>query len=191
MTGKTTVLTNTGIWKPTGLLSLPFSFTFYGTAETQFWLQNEGAMGIGAPQGFPPPDSYPSCQGGDPTTGYPAIVPFGDANLVTGANGVCYATTGTAPNRQFVATWSQATEQGDTGSTLTFSVVLTETTNTIDLMYQTASGADGGLDPTVAGVNATVGIQGKPGGKFANVAYSCATAFIKSTPLDVRFTPVQ
>jgi hypothetical protein len=192
MTGSATVLTNSGAWTHTNVIALPFSFTFYGTAETQFWLQSQGTLGIGTPQAFPPPDGFPDCtSGGDPTTAYPAAVAFGDSYLATGANGVCYATAGTAPNRQFVATWSQTTEQVDPGSTLTFSIVLTETTNTIDFMYQTMSGSDGGVDSYVGGSHATVGIQGKSGGNFVYTAYACAKSFITSTPLDVRFTPVQ
>jgi hypothetical protein len=191
LTGHTTVLTNQGVWKTTQLFALPFSFTFYGTSETQAWLQSQGTLGIGTPQAFPPPDNFPDCtSSGDPTTAYPAAVAFGDSNLATGANGVCYGSTGTAPNRQFVATWSQATEQFDPGSTLTFSIVLTETTNTIDFQYQTMSGTDGGVDAVVGGSHATVGIQAKSGGNFVYTAYSCAKSFVTSTPLDVRFTPV-
>jgi hypothetical protein len=192
-TGATTVLRNDGIWSHTNLIGLPFPFTFYGVSETQFWLQNEGTIGFGAPGSFPPPDGYPDCTAGgsDPTTGYPAAVVFGDENLATGPNGVCYATLGTAPNQQFVATWDQATDATDTGSTLTFSVVVTQTTNTIDFMYQTATTADGGVDTTVSGITATVGIQGLPGGTFAATPYSCAAGFLKTTPLVVRFTPVQ
>jgi hypothetical protein len=192
--GKATVLVNQGGgWSNNGaLLSLPFTFTFYGTAQTQFWLQNQGAMGLGPPMtGIFTPDNFPDCKGGgDPTTGYPAIVAFGDSSLATGAGGVCYATTGTQPNRQLVATWSGATSQSETGSVLTFSIVLGETTNTIDLMYKTAAGTDGGLDPQVAGINATVGMQAKQGTTLVYTPYSCHTAFITQTPLDVRFTPV-
>lgn len=192
MTGKTTVLTNAGVWKTTALVTLPITFTFYGTPVTQFWLQSQGAIGLGAPQAFPPPDGFPDCQsGGDPTTNYPAVVAFGDSSLQTGANGVCYATQGTSPNQQFVATWSQVNEQFDQGSTMTFSVVLTETTNTIDVMYQTAAGADGGLDTYVSGANATVGMQAKVAGKLVATPYSCAKAFIPSLPFAIRFTPVQ
>jgi hypothetical protein len=191
-TGATTVLKNQGIWKSTNLIGLPFSFTFYGVAQTQFWLQNQGTLGFGPPGGFPPPQGYPDCTaGGDPSTAYPAAVVFGDYALATGLNGICYATLGSAPSQQFVATWSQATDSQDPGSTLTFSLVLTQTTNTLDFMYQTATGADGGTDSTVSGITATVGIQGLAGGKFAATPYSCAAAFLKTTPLVVRFAPVQ
>ncbi len=94
--GATTVLVSaTSGWTNTGLINLPIPFSFYGTPITQVWIQNEGAMGMGKDTNFFPPDSYPACSGGvDPTTAYPAAVPFGDANLVTGAQGVCYASIG-------------------------------------------------------------------------------------------------
>jgi hypothetical protein len=57
-------------------------------------------------------------------------------------------------------------------------------------VYETASGADGGLDPTEAGATATVGMQAKPAGTFVYTPWSCHTGFITHTPLDVRFTPV-
>lgn len=191
MTGSVAKLVNsTNGWAASTLLTLPFSFTFYGTAETQFWLMNQGAMGIGPPQSFPPPEGYPDCTGGgDPTTAYPAAVIFGDEELATGQYGVCYATAGTAPNQQLVATWKQVTDQTDPGSSLTFSIVLTQTTNTIDFMYLSAS-VDGGVDSIMSGSTATVGLQGKAAGTFTDTAFSCAKPFLTTTPFDVRFTPV-
>ena len=195
LTGHTATLVNQDFWAYTNLLSLPFTFTFYGTTATQFWLQSQGTMGVGPPKtGFITPDGYPACGPagqGDPSLDYPAIVAFGDETLSTGPQGVCYATTGTAPNQQFVATWKEATDSEDTGSVLTFSIVLTQTTNTVDLMYETLSGgADGGIDPTVAGANATVGMQAFPSGSLVYTAVSCDATFISSTPLDIRLTPV-
>jgi hypothetical protein len=203
--GHQTTLTNQSFWAHSSALNLPFSFSSYGTAFTQVWLQSQGAIGFGAPSTnpFTIPDNFPQCGGVfDPTTGYPAAVAFGDTSLATGPNGVCYGSTSSvdggapvdgggdagAPN-QFVVTWSQATLLGDTGSVLTFSIVLTEGTNTIDFQYETMSSAvaDGGLDPTVAGANASVGLQNQ--GVMLYTPWSCNTSFITATPLDVRFTP--
>ncbi|HEY1693169.1 MAG TPA: hypothetical protein VGG39_13465 [Polyangiaceae bacterium] len=188
-TGSSTKLINQEFWTATAAISLPFSFTFFGTAATQVALQSQGTMGVG-PAGFPPAEGYPDCtESGGPGYTYPAIVAFGDEELATGTLGVCYATVGNSPNQQFVATWKQATDETDPGSILTFSIVLTQTTNTVDLMYETATGADGGADSIASGITATVGIQGTVSGKFAYSAYSCAKAFIPSTPYDIRFTP--
>jgi hypothetical protein len=192
LANEVTTLVNKQQWANSTALTLPIPFSFYGAPVTQFWLGSQGTMGIGAPKtgAFTAPDSYPECGGagaGDTTIGYPAIVAFGDEELATGPQGVCWGSTGTAPNQQLVATWKQAVDEGDPSSTLTFSIVLTQTTNTIDLMYETLSGADGGIDPTVAGANATVGLQNLPN----YTAVSCDATFVKQTPFVIRLTPVQ
>jgi len=188
LSGHTTVLVSQQAWAATPAITLPFTFSFYGAPVTQVWLQSQGTMGLGAPPTSPVPNSYPSCTTANATTRYAALVAFGDASLATGSGGVCYATTGTAPNRQYVATWSQATDTTDAGSVLTFSVVLSETTNVIDFLYGTAQGPNG-LDSTVEGATATVGIQTYQSGSLQYQAWSCATPFIMATPLDVEFTP--
>ena len=205
--GHVTVLQSQFSWSTAPNVAIPFPFSFYGMAQTKVWLQSQGAIGFGPMTGFPPPDSFPDCTVFDPTVGYPAVVVFGDQNLETGPNGVCYGSTSTgdagateggaaeggsdagAPN-QFVITWSQASDFSDTGSQYTFSIVLTEGTNTLDLQYgsMTSPAADGGLSPTAAGGSATVGMQ-QGAGSMVTTPYSCHSPFITSTPFDVRFTP--
>ena len=205
--GHSVALVSQSFWNYTPAANLPFSFTYFGTAQTQFWIGSQGTLGFGAisalitpdgpsdcttnwpPPGFPPPD---------PGQQYPEILAFGDANLSTGPNGVCYGVVGAdagtggdagdgGAGSQFVVTWSQASQLSDPSAVLTFSVVLTEGTNTIDLMYGTATGVDGGLDNVVAGASATVGAQALQITEYTK--YSCMAAFIPSTPFDVRLTP--
>jgi hypothetical protein len=204
--GATTVLRNTNGWvTPATPIAFPggFTFSFYNVAQTTFWLGNEGTLGFGAFPFFVPPDDPPSCQGGlDPTNSGPTAVIFGDQNLNTGASGVCYGLTSPsdagavgdagATQPQFVVTWN-ATEIFDPGLSYTFSIVLTQGTNTLDFQYQMQApadaGADGGLDSYAAGSNATVGLQqGGVGG--VKQWYSCNNSFIPSSSVyDVRFTP--
>jgi len=189
-------------------IPIPFPFTFFGTAETEFWIGSQGVIGFGAQSKFEPPDSFPNCvPQGDPSTNFPAAVIFGDQDLATGGAGVCYATIGgvgdagadaaveagadAGAGAQLVITWAGAYDQLDTGSLMTFSIVLTQGTNTIDFMYDVAAGPDGGLDTTVAGATATVGIQLPTSGSVEFAAVSCDTTFIPSTPYNVRFTPAQ
>jgi hypothetical protein len=186
--GHTTYLVSQQAWAATQALTLPFAFSFFGQPATQVWLQSQGAMGVGAPPTSPVPTSFPSCSVANGTTEYAAMVAFGDAKLATSSQGVCAATVGAAPNRQYVVTWGLATDTSDVGSQLLFSIVLGETTGTIDFVYGTMQGPTG-LDSTVAGSTATVGIQAYPGGSLQYTAWSCDRAFIMATPLDVRFTP--
>jgi hypothetical protein len=196
--GHNTSLPSQSFWQNTGTNSLPFSFTFYGMAQTQYFIGSQGTLFFGPVNGmftpsqasdcatnWPPPTFPPP----DPTQQYPEVIAFGDNSLATGMNGVCFGTTsGDAGNAQFVVTWSQATVNNDPGSVLTFSIVLTQGTNTIDFLYKTATGADGGLDAIVAGANATVGLQALHIMPYTK--YSCASTFIQSTPFAIRFTPM-
>jgi hypothetical protein len=102
-------------------------------------------------------------------------------------------TQGTSPNRQFVATWSKASQPFDPGSVVTFSIILTETSNAIDFVYQTAATADGGIDPTVGGSNASVGIQVPQGPSVLATKIFCgngSAGFINSTPFAIHFQPL-
>lgn len=160
-------------------------------------------MGFGTPNGL----GFPDCSGNGPPpifTAYPAIVVFGDSNLTPGT--VCWATQGTAPNRQLVATWKGNSELLDPSFALSFSIVLSETTSAIDLLYSapalpmdggTEAGADAGVgdggttpvtDPTVAGANATIGMQ-LGTSAAATTAISCDQAFLTVTPFDVHLVP--
>lgn len=191
LAGHKAVMPNQSFWNASAVFSLPFSFSFFKQAQTQFWLGTQGTLAFGTPDPNNLPDGFPACPTSgstpDPTTGYPAIIPFGDTNLGTGPDGVCFGTTSATP-QQFVVTWSRLNESTESSSILTFSVVLTQGTNTIDLQYKTAeSAADGGLDPTVAGANATVGMQ-----LSANVTsvYSCNVSFIPQVPYALHFSPL-
>jgi hypothetical protein len=188
--GHKAVLPNQSGWTMSSVFSLPFAFSFFGQPQTQYWIGSQGTLAFGTPDPNNMPDGFPACptsgSSSDSTTGYPAIVAFGDANLSSGPDGVCFGQT-TATPQQFVVTWSRLNESTESDSVLTFSVVLTQGTSAIDLQYKTAlSAPDGGLDPTVAGASASVGMQ-----LSATVAttYSCNVTFIPQTPYSVHFVP--
>jgi hypothetical protein len=159
-------------------LSLPFPFPFYGSSEANYWVNTNGVMGFGLSSSniptlmCPLPDTL-----FDP---HPAIYAFGD-DLSTRA-GVCVASTGSSPGRQLVVTWEDAMFSVSMSGHLTFSVVLTETANTIDLLYETMTGGS-----EAEGDQATIGMEDSTGMSFTE--FSCRTAVITRTPLDVRFTP--
>jgi len=177
-------------------IPIGFTFVFYGTSYTQAWIANQGTLGLGA---YPSSASVPSCPLPVTSDGYPAIIPFGDQSLElttsssasdggAGASAVCYATEGTAPNREFVVTWENLTEDQDSGSVLTFSVMLSESSNTIDLAYHTAKqGMNGGA--YVDGVSALVGLQGDAKGMAYTQISGCGQEIYPKAPYGIHLTP--
>jgi hypothetical protein len=159
-------------------LNLPFVFRFYGSTEANYWVNTNGVMGFGLSSSniptlvCPLPDKTL-----DPR---PAIYAFGD-DLST-RTGVCVATAGTAPSQQLVVTWEDAEFSASLSGHLTFSVVLTETTNTIDLMYETMTGGS-----EAEGDQAAIGLEDSTGSLFSQ--FSCHEAVVTKTPFAVRFTP--
>ncbi len=194
-----------GSWKESQLVTLPFSFSLYGTAVTQAFFATSGTMGFAAPTVF---QSMPDCANPALFQGFPAVEIFGDTNL--NPTKVCYATTGTAPNRQFVATWEHATELTDVSFLMDVSIVLSETSNAIDLLYEAPGlvadgGVDGGLDgggeagpgdgggmgvpitdTLMQGSNATIAVQQSA---MTKTLLSCDTPFVMSSPFDVHLVP--
>lgn len=187
--GKTTLLVSAVGWETSAVVALPIPFTFYGAAQTQFWIGSQGTMGFGPPPSGSSGDGYPECPLPDSFNSFGAIEPFGDG-IDTTMTGVCYATTGTAPNRQLTVTWEQATHELDSGSILTFSVVLSETTNAIDFVYITSTpGTDGG--GYVRGNNASVGLQSPDG--LSATQYACgggSNDLFNTAPFAIHFDPL-
>lgn len=119
----------------TGLLNLPFAFTFYGVSHTKFWLTTNGQLGFGHTLGGSA-FGQASCPLADPRFTTPILLVY-SADLIgrldAGA-GVCVGTTGTAPNRKLVATWKDSFfYDAWLTSNVTFSAILNETTNVIQV----------------------------------------------------------
>jgi hypothetical protein len=173
--------------------TLPFALSFYGAAQSTFWLSSNGAMGFGAPPlnsgqftfVCPLPNSA-----ADPVF---SLMVFGD-DLVAGPAGVCASTVGSAPNRKFVVTWEHAylyptspigTPGGST-SNLQFSAIFSETTNTIDIVYNVMTDTNAGFLAEAHGGLAVVGVQNA--GPSLATQFSCHTQ--SETPgTAIRFTP--
>jgi hypothetical protein len=172
--GHTTVLTT--VDDSTSSITLPFTFGFYDYRGTAAWVSSNGVAGFGST----PSISYSnSCL---PSTGAPlnALFAFWD-DLKTRATGVCYGTLGSAPNRVEVITWSDAQTLADASSHLTFSVILTETSNTIDVVYQTLSGTNS------SGQSATIGVQNTAG--TIATQHSCDSPSLSSGAA-IHYTPM-
>jgi hypothetical protein len=176
----------------TSKLPLPFDLPFYGVLYAEYWVNSNGVAGfsadmVGTPSNLPLVYCPLPMPLSDP---YPAIYAFGD-DLIAGSTmvpttppssaGVCLAQSGTKPDRQFVITWEDAQLKSTSSSHLTFSIVLAETTGTIDLMYGTMTGGT-----EAEGNRATIGIASTG---TMETQFSCNKPVITSTPFDVRFTP--
>ena len=180
-------------WLTSTAISIPFTFSFYGTAQSQIFLGSEVTLGLG---GTPNGIGYPDCKNPILFTNYPAIMAFADGNVSTGK--VCYATVGSAPNRKLVASWDNLTYAGDASFALDVSIVLSEGSSAIELQYAVPGapgdgGADAGsvavTDSNLAGANATIGLQVDTF-KGPNLSLSCDTSFVTSLPLSVALTPL-
>jgi hypothetical protein len=159
----------------TGLM-LPFSFRFYGVATQAGWLSTNGILGFagGTTEWFN--QCTFAADGGVET----AILAFWD-DLVTRGSGICLATLGAAPNRQFVATWPevQVLESQPDTTNLNFSIVLSETTNTIDVLYGSMFGGS-----PAAGVSASIGLARTMGYALDCCNQACVMSFTGR-----RYTP--
>lgn len=139
------------------------------------WFSTNGVVGFGTPSAT----WGNSCL---PTTSITnAIMAFWD-DLWTSTPGVCTATVGTAPNRQFVITTQNANFYYSRAGSLTFSVVLYEGSDVIDVLFGTMTG-----DPNANGSSATIGVQDTTGSVATQ--YSCNSGVI-STGTRIRFNPV-
>lgn len=145
--------------------AIPFPFRFYGELVTQLWVGDNGYVAFSTD----PPEALnangASNSLGDPAGSFPvpAVLPFWD-DLRTGPSGVCFAQSGSSPDRILWITWREAcfkagaTPCGDaTQGVLTFSVALEETTDRIYVGYPTMTGTGGAAD-RARGLTATIGI---------------------------------
>jgi hypothetical protein len=164
----------TGSWDAhdegvTAALDLPFSFTLYGTSHTKYWITTNGQLGFGNTVGGSAFGQV-TCPLPDKRFTTPILLAY-SVDLVGRLEpeaGVCIATTGTAPRRQLVVTWKDAFfYESWLTSHVTFSAVLNEGTNVIDVMLDRVDAPD--LPPFESG---GASVLGKQAGSAA-YAYSC------------------
>ncbi|MEI7993044.1 MAG: putative metal-binding motif-containing protein, partial [Actinomycetota bacterium] len=159
---------------------LPFSFMYFGSAFTTVGISSNGVIAFPSLLGYYTNGPLPSTLFSD------AIFAFWD-DLYQRA-GVCSATVGTAPNRQYVVQWNDNYYYAGDGSPggsehLTFEIVLSETTNTIDVRYLSMNGQGA----RASGSDATIGIQQGTSGTIDQVGYN--TPGTVGTGASFRWTP--
>ena len=134
-------------------VTLPFAFSLYGVPYTTASISSNGflRLGSGAATSF--------TNVGIPNTGDPNnyIAPWwDDLNPALGGS-IWSRTVGTAPNRQFVASWNGVPHVAAATTGVSFQVVLDEATGDVTMQYlDTRTGST----TSDRGVGATVGIEG-------------------------------
>ena len=159
--GSTSVLA--GADDNVALLTLPFTFQFYGQSYTMVCAGSNGLIWfVTSSSACAENGTFANIDltTGGPPGNPPAILPYWtDLTFnVSGAGSVFYQTQGSAPNRKFIVEWSNAYNQaqGLSPNPVTFQVVLYETSNQILFQYKTVNLGSG--DPAAHGALATVGI---------------------------------
>ncbi len=165
----------------TAPLTIPFTFRFFGVDYTRVWPSTNGyaVFGATAPQDRPGGrDRFPADEG-------PLVAAFWADLVLRAAPGsdLCVRTVGAAPDRQFVIEWLDAYHTTYDSTHLTFEVVLTETTNTVDVIYNRLDPAGDTTAEYVRGALATIGLQSDRGAQFVAHAGTVATT------AGLRFTP--
>jgi hypothetical protein len=140
---------------PSSNLTLPFPFTLYGATSSEAQIGLTGVIALGDKHAVLTGESLELPSAAAPGS---AIFPFwDDLGYGTSDGAVCALTLGSAPNRQVAITWKNLDFNAakDAGAHLTFSAVLSEGSDTIDVVYEDMTG------PTErkSGASATFGVQ--------------------------------
>jgi hypothetical protein len=149
-----------------GPFPIGFSFNFYGTAYTQFYVSSNGLITFGYGSSTYTNYCLPST-GSAPDN---MICAFWDDLYIDGTGAIYYQTIGAAPNRSLIVQWTNMTMFGLPTLMGTFTAILYETSNNIQIQFRSI------VDPTAPqphGSNATIGVENS-GGTSA-VQYSCNT----------------
>lgn len=153
--------------------TVPFPFRYWGAAVSGVNITSNGFINFDGV-------STASTSGAIPERAAPnGVVAAYWLDLLTRDTGVCVATVGAAPNRRFVVQWDDAAYYPSRTGNLTFEIVLNETSNTIDMLYQTLGTTTGGV---------TLGLETVDGTDGA-VLCSRSTACPVATGTRIRWVP--
>lgn len=133
--------------------TVPFPFRYWGAPVSAVNVASNGFINFDGVNAASTSGAIP-----DRTTPNGVVAAYW-LDLLTRETGVCIATVGSAPNRRFVVQWADAAYYPSRTANLTFEIVLNETSNTIDMLYQslgtTGSGVTLGLE-TVDGTDGAI-----------------------------------
>ncbi len=163
-----------------GPFDIGFNFTYFGIVYDEFYATSNGYVGFGPDAAY---DTFANqCL---PTAAVPnCIFAFWDDTVIHADGGVIfYQTIGEAPNRKCIIQFTNMGFWNDPTLLGTFSVILYETTDEIQVQYRIL------VDPRSArahGNSATIGVNNLAGDTAAE--YSCNAEAVESE-LALRFSP--
>jgi hypothetical protein len=139
--------------------ALPFPFALYGATLSSVFLDARGVLSLGesAPLVMSSSLALPS-----PSAPRASVFAFwDDLRYADDESALCVSAAGEAPNRRFFVTWKKMdfAPGPDAGAALTFTAVLAEGSNRVDLIYGEMTG------PTARahGTSAVMGVQNEAG----------------------------
>jgi hypothetical protein len=157
---------------------LPFPFRYWATdlaTGSMINITSNGWMGMAG-------DTFASLGGTVPSASLPnaVIAPHWGDNYTR--TGICIATVGIAPNRQWVIEWFDTHYCcfADPSIHITYEVILSEGTNTIDFVYSTIMGAR----------SQTMGIENQTGTMGINACPGGVGSCTPTTGQMIRFVPI-
>lgn len=162
-----------------GPLNIGFNFTYFGNSYSQFYVSTNGLVSFGSGTTDPSEDPIPTA--GDPNN---YIAPFWDDLVIDPSGNILYTTVGASPNRKLIVQFRNMGFYYGPIYVGTFSVILYETSNKIQLQYRVLILPS---SPLVHGENATIGIENADGTAGVQYAYHNATAI--NTGQAISFTP--
>jgi hypothetical protein len=167
----------------TSTVAIGFTFNFYGANYTTVNLCTNGFLSFTSTSNAYTNQCIPSS--GAPNA---MVAPFWD-DLVVGSGECQYQTLGTAPNRRFVASWTNVNLWG-TSQNQTFKAILDETTNKITTTIVATSGGGSSATRGIEDQNGTSGVQAscnQAGGAVAGTSqtYTPYVAILPSADLTI------
>jgi hypothetical protein len=163
-----------------GPFPIGFDFTFFGNAYSQFYVSANGLVM------FTDPDDLYNTEADIPSAATPNnyIAPFWDNLSILDRGNIMYRTVGASPNRKCIIQFKNMGFDPVTTPFGTFSVILYETTNVIQIQYRLIVDA---YTPKSHGESATIGLENSTGS--AGVKYSYHTGDAVYTGDAISFTP--
>lgn len=149
-------------------VTLPFSFTFYGTAYSSLYVCSNGYIS--------PTSTCTSSNTSFSSNTQAMMAPFWDDLTMTGSSSYVYTfTSGSSPNRIFNIVYYRA-ERNDTEGSVTFAIQLYETSNLLVYQYNDTSFSGDNASSYSKAKSGTVGIDGgSTSGYYTELSYNVNT----------------